>query len=160
MKTPCCQKIISSGVSRMAGLLYRTDWAFSRRPNQPREASAGKFRIARFTHAGSVANPASEFLVWENPQDTAACCHYGGGLGFGPGRYPRRAAKEILRLLEHVEHNAEYGGLDTENVKIIHMTAYRGRVFEGRMPRAHGRATQWNTETVNIEIIVEEIEQQ
>ena len=82
------------------------------------------------------------------------------GLGFGPGRYPRRAAKEILRLLEHVEHNAEYGGHDTENVKIIHMTAYRGRVFEGRMPRAHGRATQWNTETVNIEIIVEEIEQQ
>jgi large subunit ribosomal protein L22 len=82
------------------------------------------------------------------------------GEGFGPGRYPQRAAKEILRLLESVEHNAEYGGLDTENVRITHMTAYRGRVFEGRKPRAHGRATEWNTETVNIEIIVEEIEQQ
>jgi len=82
------------------------------------------------------------------------------GSGFGPGRFPTRAAKEVLRLLEHVEHNAEYGGLDTENVRIIHMNAYRGRVYEGRMPRAHGRATQWNTETVNIEIIVEEIEQQ
>jgi large subunit ribosomal protein L22 len=82
------------------------------------------------------------------------------GSGYGPGRYPKRAAKEILRLLEHVEHNAEYGGLDIENIRIIHMSAYRGRVFEGRMPRAHGRATAWNTESVNIEIIVEEIEQQ
>ena len=82
------------------------------------------------------------------------------GLGFGPGRFPQRAAKEILKLLEHVEHNAEYGGLDTENIRIIHMSAYRGRVFEGRKPRAHGRASQWNTESVNIEIIVEEIEEQ
>jgi large subunit ribosomal protein L22 len=82
------------------------------------------------------------------------------GTGFGPGRYPQRAAGEILRLLEHVEHNAEYGGLDIESLKIIHMSAYRGRVYEGRMPRAHGRATDWNTETVNIEIVVEEIEEQ
>jgi large subunit ribosomal protein L22 len=82
------------------------------------------------------------------------------GQGFGPGRFPKRAAKEILRLLEHVEHNAEYGGLDIENMKIVHMSAYRGRVYEGRMPRAHGRASAWNTETVNIEIIVEEIEEQ
>ncbi|UCH88991.1 MAG: 50S ribosomal protein L22 [Thermoplasmata archaeon] len=82
------------------------------------------------------------------------------GKGYGPGRFPQRAAKEILRLLEHVEHNAEYGGLDTENIQIVHMSAYRGRVYQGRMPRAHGRATEWNTETVNIEIIVEEIEEQ
>jgi len=82
------------------------------------------------------------------------------GKGFGPGRFPQRAAKEVLRLLESVEHNAEYGGLDTENVRIKHITAYRGRVYQGRKPRAHGRATDWNTDTVNIEIIVEEIEQQ
>lgn len=82
------------------------------------------------------------------------------GKGFGPGRYPQRAAKEVLKLLESVEHNAEYGGLDTENVRIKHITAYRGRVYEGRKPRAHGRATDWNTDTVNIEIIVEEIEPQ
>lgn len=82
------------------------------------------------------------------------------GKGFGPGRYPKRAAKEILRLLESVEHNAEYGGIDTENARITHISAYRGRVYPGRKPRAHGRATEWNTDTVNIEIIVEEIEQQ
>jgi large subunit ribosomal protein L22 len=82
------------------------------------------------------------------------------GSKFGPGRFPEHAAKEILHLLEHVEHNAEYGGLDTENIRIKHITAYRGRVYEGRKPRAHGRASAWNTETVNIEIIVEEIEEQ
>jgi large subunit ribosomal protein L22 len=82
------------------------------------------------------------------------------GEKFGPGRFPTRAAKQILRLLEHVEHNAEYGGLDIDNLLIKHMSAYRGRVYEGRKPRAHGRATEWNTESVNIEIIVEGIEEQ
>lgn len=48
------------------------------------KASRVLFRIARFTHLGSTGDLASEFVVWENPQDLDDCCHYGGGLDIGP----------------------------------------------------------------------------
>jgi large subunit ribosomal protein L22 len=33
-----------------------------------------------------------------------------------------------------------------------------GQTIPGHMPRAHGRATQWDQQTVNIEVIIEEVE--
>ncbi|MFW3145270.1 MAG: 50S ribosomal protein L22 [Thermoplasmatota archaeon] len=80
------------------------------------------------------------------------------GKGFGPGRYPQKAAKAILKLLEDCESNAEYSGLNTDSLFIKHIASHRGRVYKGWMPRAHGRATDWDTQTVNIEIILEERE--
>ena len=82
------------------------------------------------------------------------------GKGFGPGRYPQKAAKAILKLLEDCESNAEYSGLNTDELYIKHLVAHRGRVYHGWIARAHGRATDWDTQTVNIEIIVEEREGQ
>jgi large subunit ribosomal protein L22 len=76
----------------------------------------------------------------------------------GPGSYPQKAARYILRILENAENNAEYKGFDTENMKIKHITAYRGRTIRGIMPRAQGRATDKNTITTNIEIVLEEVE--
>jgi large subunit ribosomal protein L22 len=81
------------------------------------------------------------------------------GKGFGPGRYPVRAAKAIMKVLEAAESNAEYSGLDTEALLIKHIAANRGRVISGWMPRAHGRNTAKDTETVNIEVILEEVEE-
>ncbi len=78
--------------------------------------------------------------------------------GIGPGAYPRRAAKYILRLLENVENNAEYKGMDPENMVISHISAYYGREIEGMIFRAHGRTTESNEQTTNIEIIIEEVE--
>ncbi len=40
-------------------------------------------RVGRFTVVGSAASPASEFLVWQNP-DLCAVFHQGGGIRFGP----------------------------------------------------------------------------
>ncbi|MCQ5375054.1 MAG: 50S ribosomal protein L22 [Methanomassiliicoccales archaeon] len=77
--------------------------------------------------------------------------------GVGPGRYPRKAAKEILKVLEGAKHNAEYKGLDPENMRVKVITANLGRTIKGYMPRAYGRATQWNQQTTNIEIILEEM---
>jgi len=48
------------------------------------KGSRARFRVSRFTHLGMTADPNSEFLVWENPQPIASCCHFGGGLDFGP----------------------------------------------------------------------------
>jgi large subunit ribosomal protein L22 len=78
------------------------------------------------------------------------------GPGFGPGKFPVNAAKAILDLVNVAENNAEYKGLDPDNMYITHISAYRGRVFEGWRPRARGRTTAWNTVTTNIEIIIQE----
>ncbi|KYC49975.1 MAG: 50S ribosomal protein L22P [Candidatus Methanofastidiosum methylothiophilum] len=72
------------------------------------------------------------------------------------GRYPVKASKSILKLLNEVEANAEYKGLNSSRLKIIHASAYKGRVIPGFMPRAFGRASPYNHELTNVEIIVEE----
>jgi large subunit ribosomal protein L22 len=68
-----------------------------------------------------------------------------------------KASKEILKLLKHAEANAEYKGLEPENMSIVHATSKRGRVIQGVMPRAMGRATPWNIETVTVEIVLGEV---
>ena len=78
--------------------------------------------------------------------------------GVGPGRYPQKAAGEILKVIRSAMSNAEYKGLDVDGMVLSTVTASRGRTIPGHMPRAHGRATQWNQETVNIEVIIEEVE--
>jgi len=78
--------------------------------------------------------------------------------GIGPGSYPQKAASYMLKTLENAENNAEYKGFDVENMKIKHISTYSGRVIRGIMPRAHGRATDKNRITTNIEIIIEEVE--
>ncbi len=75
--------------------------------------------------------------------------------GIGPGRYPVKAAKYILELLESAEANADYLGMDTDELVIKHIAAHPGRVYRGFMPRAHGRSTPWDKKTTNIEVILE-----
>ena len=76
----------------------------------------------------------------------------------GPGRYPEKAAKAILNVIQSAVANAEYKGLDVDSMVLRTITVSRGRTIPGHMPRAHGRATQWNQETVNLEVIIEEVE--
>ena len=83
--------------------------------------------------------------------------HRHGLARWHTGRYPRKAAKVYIRLLAAAQKNAEYIGLDAGNLKIVHVQANRGRRHEAFFPRAMGRATPKNRETVNIEIIVKEV---
>lgn len=78
--------------------------------------------------------------------------------GVGPGRYPVKAATAILGVLNSAVANAEYKGLSVSSMAIATISVSRGRVIPGHMPRAHGRATQWNQETVNVEVIIQEVE--
>ena len=73
------------------------------------------------------------------------------------GRYPVKASKAYIRVLESVKKNAEYIGLDADNLEIIHVTANRGRAQKSFFPRAMGRATPKVRETVNLEIVVREV---
>ena len=78
--------------------------------------------------------------------------------GVGPGRYPEKVAKAFLTVIQSAVANAEYKGLDVDSMVLRTITVSRGRTIPGHMPRAHGRATQWNQETVNLEVIIEEVE--
>jgi len=74
------------------------------------------------------------------------------------GGYPVKVARELIKLLDGLESNADYIGLDTDNLRIVHIAAHRGRTFRGTFPRARGRATPKVRRTTNIEIVVEEME--
>ena len=78
--------------------------------------------------------------------------------GVGPGRYPKKAAAAVLGVIKSAVANAEYKGLNTDDMVVRTITASRGRVTPGHMARAHGRATEWNQDTVNLEVIIEEVE--
>lgn len=73
--------------------------------------------------------------------------------GWKIGRYPVKAAKYILRLLENLENNAEMKGLDTSRVRIIHVAALRGRKIRKYIPRAFGRATPYFDTLVHVEVV-------
>ena len=79
------------------------------------------------------------------------------GKGFGPGRYPVKVSKAVLKLLHSVRNNAEQKGLDPDRLRIVHIKADRGPVLPGYIPRAFGRATQFNQQTTHLEVVVEEI---
>lgn len=83
--------------------------------------------------------------------------HKRGLSKWSAGRYPVKAAEAYIRLLESVEKNAEYIGLDAEKLRIDHVAANTGRGLKAFFPRAMGRATPKRRETVNIEIVVTEV---
>ena len=78
--------------------------------------------------------------------------------GVGPGRYPKKAAAAVLGVIKSAVANAEYKGLNVDDMVIRTISASRGRVTPGHMARAHGRATEWNQDTVNLEVIIQEVE--
>ncbi|HDM35920.1 MAG TPA: 50S ribosomal protein L22 [Candidatus Syntrophoarchaeum butanivorans] len=78
-------------------------------------------------------------------------------VGWYAGRYPVKAASEILKLVRDAESNAVYKDLEPERMRIKHIATKKGRTIRGFIPRAMGRATPKNTETVTVEIILEEV---
>ncbi len=69
----------------------------------------------------------------------------------GPGRYPIKASKEILRLLLSVENNAQVKGLGTGDLYITRIIPQKGAI-EHRHGRRYGRTMK----RTHMEIIVEE----
>ncbi|RLI08691.1 50S ribosomal protein L22 [Candidatus Bathyarchaeota archaeon] len=83
--------------------------------------------------------------------------HRRGLQGFYAGRYPVKAAEAILKVLEAVEANAEFKGLYTDRLKIIHIAAQKGPVIKKYIPRAFGRSTPYFERLTHIEVAVEEV---
>jgi len=68
----------------------------------------------------------------------------------GPGRYPERASNEILKLMNSVEANAQFKGLNTANLVITHINANEA----GKVMRA-GRKRSRKAKRTNIEVVVQ-----
>lgn len=78
--------------------------------------------------------------------------------GWPAGRYPVKAAKILLKLLENVSNNAEVKGLDTSRLRIVHIAVHKGLTLKRWMPRAFGRSTPKFRKRSHIEVIVAEEE--
>ena len=72
------------------------------------------------------------------------------------GRYPEKAATEILKLLDNLESNAEYKGMDLDRIKIINATVHKGRLLKRFIPRAMGRSSPKNNALIHVEIVAQE----
>jgi len=75
------------------------------------------------------------------------------------GRYPVKAAQKILEVLEGAEANADFKGLDPENLRIIHASAYPGMKIKRSIPRAFGRSSPRIKTLCHIEIALEQVEE-
>jgi len=70
--------------------------------------------------------------------------------GMSSGRFPKKAAKEILKLINSVEANAQAKGLNTSNLKIIKILANRAAI-----PITGGRH-RTGTKRTHVEVEVKE----
>ena len=55
--------------------------------------------------------------------------------GMMSGRYPEKTAGEFLKLLDNLESNAEYKGMDMDRLKIINATSHKGVAIKRFIPR-------------------------
>jgi len=70
------------------------------------------------------------------------------------GRYPEKVAKYFLRLLNSLEKNAQYLGLNTNKLIIIHAAVHKGTTVWGRI-----RMRTVRRKRTHVEIVAMEIEQ-
>lgn len=69
----------------------------------------------------------------------------------GPGRFPEKASRHLIKLIETVEANAQFKGLNTSNLVISHISAHNaGKSWH------YGRKSRRKMKRTNVEIFVEE----
>jgi len=83
--------------------------------------------------------------------------HKSSQFKFYAGGYPVKAIKEILKVIKNLEANAEFKGLDTEKMIIIHAASMKGMKVKRYVPRAFGRSSPSFDTLVHIEIVGKEV---
>jgi len=76
--------------------------------------------------------------------------------GFSAGRFPRKASTEFLKLLDNIETNAEYKGMDLDRLKIISAVVHKGTKLKRFTPRAMGRSSPKIDTLVSVELVAHE----
>ncbi len=85
---------------------------------------------------------------------------HGTEPGTFAARYPIKTAQKILQVLTGAEANAEFKGLDTDRLRIIHAAAYPGMKLKRFQPRAFGRSSPKYQTLTHIELVLQETEEQ
>ena len=113
----------------------------SDRPDIRRKATAVPFRLGSGNKRRKRSGP-------------SMVGHRKGGIG--PGRYPVKASRAMLKLIQSCMENArhQYEDIDPEEMVITHCAAHRGQIKRGWIPRARGRASPKNHYRVNMEIFL------
>ena len=73
------------------------------------------------------------------------------------GRYPQKTAKEFIKVLDNLESNAEYKGMDLDRLSIVNATVHKGVLVKRFTPRAMGRATPKNNNLTHVELVAREV---
>jgi len=76
--------------------------------------------------------------------------------GFSSGRFPQKAAKEFLKLLDNLESNAEYKGMDLDRLRIVSAVVHKGTKLKRFQPRAMGRSSPKFDTLVHVELVAQE----
>src|SRR5918911_4100961 len=77
--------------------------------------------------------------------------------GFFSGRFPKKAAREFLRLLDNLESNGEYKGMDLDRLKIVSAVVHKATKLERFTPRAMGRSSPKIDTQVHVELVAQEV---
>jgi len=77
--------------------------------------------------------------------------------GMMSGRYPQKTATEFIKVLDNLESNAEYKGMDLDRLRIVNATVHKGVIIKRFIPRAMGRATPKNNVLTHVELVAMEI---
>jgi large subunit ribosomal protein L22 len=77
----------------------------------------------------------------------------------GPGKYPRKASRAFIKLIESAMDNARqhHEDVEPEDMVITHLAAHRGHISRGWRPRAQGRSTPSDHYQVNLELFLEDL---
>ncbi len=80
---------------------------------------------------------------------------YNRGIGHkgnvGPGRYPLSSSSAFLELLDELKANAEYKGMNKDNLLLIHVATHNGGVSSG-----YYKGMPHNTPITHIELVAKE----
>lgn len=76
--------------------------------------------------------------------------------GFFAGRFPKKAATEFLRILDNLESNAEYKGMDLDRLRIVSVVVHKGTKLKRFQPRAMGRSSPKFDILVHVELVAQE----
>ncbi len=77
--------------------------------------------------------------------------------GWDVGRYPQKAAGEILKVVKALEKNAEFKDLEVDRLLLFHAAAQKGRKIKRIFPRAFGSSSPKVNILTHIELAAEEI---
>ena len=77
--------------------------------------------------------------------------------GFSAGRFPKKTSKEFLKLLDNLESNGEYKGMDLDRLKIVSAVVHKGTKLERFTPRAMGRSSPKIDTLVHVELVAQEV---